>query len=70
MNFAVKIDTGVTQMTTRVTAGFNLNINTSVSTIVSTPEKSCWKVSVRPFENWSMSVTTRFTMSPWRCESM
>ena len=64
------MDTGVRTTTTSVTTAFSLNMNASVSRIVKMPVKNCWKVITRPLENWSMSVTTRFTTSPWGCESM
>ena len=69
MALAATIESGVTAATTSVTSGFNENMNASVSTMVSTPVKNCWKVMTRPLENWSTSVTMRFTTSPWRCES-
>lgn len=70
MSFAASIESGVTQTTTTVTMAFSLNMNHSVSAMVSAPVKNCWKVITRPQENWSTSVTMRFTTSPCLCESM
>ena len=56
-------------MTSSVIQKFLENMNTSVTTMVTMPEKSWEKPSSRPSDRMSASAMIRLTMSPELCLS-
>ena len=67
---ATKSDSGVRKNTTSAIRQSVISMKISVPTIVTTPDKSCKNIWVRPSPTASTSFMTRLIRSPWPWVSM